>query len=276
LGAAGLHWVSRLHLAMGIFAYLAPLCWLTVLVCGAMVWPRERLASGSIGAYEAAAVLGLNLLLLLAPKAMALGLALGRPSVRAGFGGGRRLIAGVVVESLASLLITPVMMVMQSAAVAEVLLGRDSGWRPQRREGAALSRRTIWRAHRNHVTLGVLGLLGAPMVDNYLLVWAGPVFLSLALSAVLSLHTSRPRTRPGAGRHGLFRTPEEANPPLVLARSQSLHRAYAAETTDRRRIEALFRAPPRVYEPKGRLPQPPFRWTPPELAPALAVQAPTI
>jgi membrane glycosyltransferase len=247
LFAPGLHWISRLHLAMGIFAYLAPPAWLALLVCGAFVWPRQRLQSGSAQAPEAAAVLGLNLFLLLAPKAMGLGLALGKQSLRTGFGGGGRLVAGVLVECLASLLITPVLMVMQSAAVAEVLLGRDSGWRPQRREGAALSRRTVWRAHRNHVCLGVVGLFAAPLVSSSLLVWAGPVFLSLALSAMLSLHTSKPGP-PG----GLFRAPEDEDPPLVLARSQALRRDYAAETTDRRQIEALFRSSARVYEPRAR------------------------
>jgi membrane glycosyltransferase len=246
LFAPGLHWISRLHLAMGIFAYLAPPSWLALLVCGAFVWPRQRLQYGSIQALETAAVLGLNLFLLLAPKAMGLGLALGKRSLRADFGGAGRLIAGVVVECLASLLITPVLMVMQSAAVAEVLLGRDSGWRPQRREGAALSRRTVWRAHRTHVFFGVVGLFAAPLVSRSLLVWAGPVFLSLALSAVLTLQTSKP-----GPRRGLFRVPEDENPPRVLARSQSLRRAYAAETADRRRIEALFRTSARVYEPRA-------------------------
>ena len=35
LTAAGLHWISRLHLLRGIFAYLAPALWLVLLVCGA-------------------------------------------------------------------------------------------------------------------------------------------------------------------------------------------------------------------------------------------------
>ena len=35
LTAAGLHWVSRLHLFCGIFAYLAPGLWLALLACGA-------------------------------------------------------------------------------------------------------------------------------------------------------------------------------------------------------------------------------------------------
>jgi membrane glycosyltransferase len=247
LTTAGLHWVSRLHLALGIFAYLAPALWLTLLVCGALVWPREAFPTGSKP--ELIGVFLLMLALLLAPKAMALGLALGDRQARRGFGGAARLALSFLAESVGSLLITPVMMVMQSVAVAEVLIGRDSGWKPQRREGSELSQRDAWRAHRGHVALGVLGAAGALLVDKYLLLWASPVFLSLALSAVLSLHTSRPGKSRALPR--LFRIPEDAEPPPVLVRARSLRAAYAAEAPARRQIEALMRASAPMYELKA-------------------------
>jgi membrane glycosyltransferase len=189
------------------------------------------------------------LALLLAPKAMALGLALGDGDARRGFGGAARLVASFLAESIGSLLITPVMMVMQSVAVAEVLIGRDSGWKPQRREGVELSQRDAWRAHRGHVALGVLGAAGALLVDKYFLLWASPVFLSLALSAILSLHTSRPGKPRALPR--LFRIPEDAAPPQVLVQARSLRAAYAAEATARRQIEAMMRGPAPMYELKA-------------------------
>jgi membrane glycosyltransferase len=250
LGAAGLHWISRLHLALGIFAYLAPALWLTLLVCGAVVWPGEALTA--LAKPQVIGVFALMLTLLVAPKAMALGLALSDAAARRGFGGAARLTLGVLVECAASILITPVMMVMQSVAVVEVLIGRDSGWQPQRREGVELSQRDAWRAHRGHVALGLLGALGALLLDKYLLLWASPVFLSLALSAVLSLHTSRPGKPRALPR--LFRIPEDARPPPVLVRSRVLRAAYAAEAPARRQIEAMLREPPPIYQPRARAP----------------------
>jgi membrane glycosyltransferase len=250
LTAAGLHWVSRLHLALGIFAYVAPLLWLALVVCGAIIWPSQHLAAGSA---DYNAVIGLfvsTLALLAAPKAMALTLALGSANARRGFGGAGRLWLGFAVECVASMLTTPVMMVMQAVAVAEVLVGRDSGWTPQRREGVELRGRDAWRAHRGHVALGVTGALGALLVSKYFLMWASPVFLSLTLSALLSLHTSRA----GSGRlaqRGLFRIPEDTAPPPVLARSLELRRAYADEAANRRQIEALFRQSVPMYELKA-------------------------
>jgi membrane glycosyltransferase len=259
LTTTGLHWVSRLHLACGIFAYLAPLLWLALLVCGAIVWPSQHLTVGSAEYAEVTAVFVFTLALLAAPKAMALGLAMSSPATRRGFGGAGRLTLGFVVECVASMLTTPVMMVMQAVAVFEVLLGRDSGWSAQRRSGVALSRRDAWRAHRGHVILGVAGGLGAFLVSKYFLMWASPVFLSLTLSALLSLHTSRPGSKGPVGRRILFGTPEDLDPPPVLARSLALRGAYAGEADGRRQVEALLRQPVPAYEFKhGRIARPPL------------------
>ena len=248
LSAAGLHWVSRLHLACGIFAYLAPAVWLTLVVCGAIIWPAQRLSPGSLEYGEVTAIFVFSLALLAAPKAMALILAMSSPAMRRGFGGAGALTLGFLVECIASMLMTPVMMLMQAVAVAEVALGRDSGWTAQRREGVELSRRDAWRAHRVHVVLGLAGGLGAFLVSKYFLMWASPVFLSLTLSALLSLHTSRAGSNRLPGQRRLFRTPEDAEPPPVLARSLALRRAYVDDAAARRQIELLMRENVPTYE----------------------------
>lgn len=251
LGARGLHWVSRLHLLMGIIAYLVSPVWLMLLVAGALAWSSERLAPGSRAYGEVVGVFAFTLALLAGPKLLALVLALRSRASRDGFGGAPRLIAGAVIETLASLLITPVMMLMQSVAVADVLIGRDSGWKPQRRDGAEISGKDAWRAHRGHVALGLLGAAGALALNRYLLFWAGPVFLSLTLSSLLSLHTSRPSSAREGVAPRLLRIPEDAAPPPVLVRARELRAAYAAEAGLRRAIDLLFREPPPVYEIKA-------------------------
>ncbi|MDB5447512.1 MAG: glucans biosynthesis glucosyltransferase MdoH, partial [Phenylobacterium sp.] len=171
LATAGLHWVSRLHLLCGIFAYVTPLLWLALLVSGAVVWPEQHIAMGSRDYAAITGLFAMALALLAAPKIMALLLALGDAELRRGFGGARRLVLGVVVESVASMLTTPVMMVMQSVAVIDVLAGRDSGWSAQHREGVELSRREAWRAHGGHVLLGALGAVGAFFLSRSFFVW---------------------------------------------------------------------------------------------------------
>jgi membrane glycosyltransferase len=252
LTAAGLHWVSRLHLARGVLSYLTPALWLMLLVCGVLVWPAQDLRGPE--RREVLALFALSLSLLIAPKLMGLALALRRRSTRAGFGGGARLVAGVLAETALWALATPVLMVMQCVAVVEVLLGRDSGWAAQRREGSELSPRQAWRAHRGHIALGVAAALAALLTDRYVLMWTSPVFLGLSLSSFLSLHTSRVRAGGRAGRRRMFQIPEEHRPTPVLRRAAELRRRHDEQAEQRQRIEMLLRAPVPVYgAPKARV-----------------------
>ena len=248
LKGAGLHWVSRMHLACGILAYAAPLLWLLLLVNGAMVWPQQHIGVGSSAYGFVVALFAVSLGLLAAPKGMALLLALRDPDLRRGFGGGSRLVLGVIAETIGSILMTPVMMVMQSAAVVEVLIGRDSGWSAQHRQGSALSRKDAWRAHGGHVLLGAIGAVGAFFLSKNFLIWTSPVFLSLMLSALLSVQTSKPRSAGTGSTGGIFQIPEDAEPPRVLTRARALRETYAGEAVMRRKIDALFRQPPAVYD----------------------------
>lgn len=250
LPAAGLHWVSRLHLLCGVLAYVTPLLWLLLLVNGAMVWPAQHIALGSQAYGYVVALFAVSLGLLAAPKVMALVLALRDREQRRGFGGASKLILGVAAETLGSILMTPVMMVMQSAAVIEVALGRDSGWSAQHRQGVELSRKDAWSAHGVHVLLGAIGAVGAFFLSKNFLIWTSPVFLSLMLSALLSVRTSRPAAE-DAPRARLFQIPEDVQPPRVLTRARALRAAYAAEAETRRRIEALLRQPAAVYNIVG-------------------------
>jgi membrane glycosyltransferase len=249
LKAAGLHWVSRLHLLSGILAYVTPVLWLALLVVGSFVWPAQHLAAESAAGRAMAGLFGLFLVLLGAPKLMGLALALRSPELRRGFGGRRCLAVGVLVESVASLLLTPVTMVMQSMAVADVLIGRDSGWSAQHREGVELSGRDAWRAHWAHVLLGLAGAFGACLMSKAVLFWTSPVFLSLTLSTFLSLHGSRPVK--GDGR--LLQIPEEVEPSRVVVRAMFLRRAYAEEAALRRQVEARLRGAVAVYDGAGNL-----------------------
>ncbi len=245
LPAAGLHWISRLHLARGVLSYLAPMLWLVFLAGGAVVWPGEVLTSAA-AKEEVLALFALTVAFLAIPKLLALGLVLADPAQRRTFGGGRRLLVGMAFETVISTLTAPVTMVMQTVAVVEVLLGRDSGWSAQRREGGELTGREAWRAHRSHVLLGVGGAIAALILDRYFLIWTSPVFLGLALSAFLSLRSSRSGRREGQP-HQLLLTPEEIDRPAVVERALELRRRYAQEAGFRRQLDQLFRQPVPVY-----------------------------
>jgi membrane glycosyltransferase len=134
LPARRLHWVSRLHLLTGIGSYLTAPLWLMFLVLGILISLQaqfvrpEYFAKGfslfpqwpAQDSVRAAWVFGGTMGLLIVPKLLAYVLLLTQSENRRRFGGGLRVFAGIIVETLLSGLIAPVMMIFQSSAGAKL------------------------------------------------------------------------------------------------------------------------------------------------------------
>jgi membrane glycosyltransferase len=246
LGARGLHWISRIHMLRGMLAYLAAPMWLATLPLGLFVWSRVGVEAGR----DLLTIFLITAGMLLGPKLMAVMLALRDADEARGFGGRARLVLSALGESLAAMLAAPVLMLLHSKAVAEVLLGRDSGWGAQRRDGEALTFRQAWRAHRFHVAIGALGAVGAALVDGRLLVWTAPITTGLVLSAAYTYLSTRVDLGHALRRLRLLQTPAEAAPDWVLARAAELRRQHMPDEALEPEIERLLRAPPAVYGPQ--------------------------
>src|SRR5665647_3830153 len=232
LPARGLHWVSRLHLLMGIGSYLTAPLWLLFLVFGILIslqaqfvrpeyfpkgfslfptWPAQ---DPILAAWVFVGTMGL----LFVPKILAFILLGTQTRNRKLFGGSLLVFAGLIIETLLSGLIAPVMMVFQSVAVGEVLLGRDAGWQVQRRDDGELPRDELMRKYALPTFFGVAMAGSAYAVSASLLLWMAPVIIGLLLCvpiAILSSRVSNHNSR-------LFCTPEQSAPPLVLVRANEL------------------------------------------------------
>jgi membrane glycosyltransferase len=223
--AAGLHPMSRLHLAMGILAYLAPIFGLLFLLVGLAssihtnlippdyfpdtptLFPTWPIFDGD----RALQLLALVVVMLTLPKLLA---ALTVPQV-ALWGGRWRVARAVLVEHLFTILIAPVMMLIQTSFVLDVLLGRDSGWGAQNRGDACTSWREAWLRHRWHTLWGMVLTATSWFFAPALFWWLVPIIAGLLLSMPLSYYSSRSLAA------GLFAIPEErAVPPEVLAAPQ--------------------------------------------------------
>ena len=128
-----------------------------------------------------------------------------------------RLLLAILAEIVLAALIAPVMMVFQSSAVTEILIGRDSGWQVQRRGDGEISRRDIYRKFVPPTLLGVMMAAAAYAISIPLLLWMSPVILGLVLAIPIGMLTS---DRLAAGN--LFATPEDRHPPAVLNRANEL------------------------------------------------------
>jgi membrane glycosyltransferase len=255
LPARGLHWVSRLHLLTGIGTYLTAPLWLLFLVFGILIslqahfvrpeyfpkgfslfpkWPAE---DPILAAWVFVGTMGL----LIVPKLLAFILLVIRTPSRRQFGGGLVVFLGLLIETFLSGLIAPVMMIFQSAAMGEILLGRDAGWQAQRRDDGEWSREELTRKCAAPTLFGVGMAASAFAVSLPLLLWMTPVILGLLLSipiAMLTSKASNPNSR-------LFRTPEERTPPQILVRANELASA-TGEAVERPLLE--LRSDPRLLD----------------------------
>ena len=174
VGTSGLHWVSRVHLIQGIMSYLASPLWLMLLLAGLILATVARhvtpnyfpdtfslFPSWPVFDPELALMLfTITFAVLYLPKVLALVLALRDSALRKGCGGVTGLLKSVFAESFVSMLLSPVMMLIQSRVVADVLLGRDSGWNAQNRDDQAMPLAACMKHHGLHVA-GRAGLCRA-------------------------------------------------------------------------------------------------------------------
>jgi membrane glycosyltransferase len=119
-------------------------------------------------------------------------------------------------------------MLIQSGSVFEILLGRDSGWKPQRRDDGTIPWRDIVRRHRSHVVLGLIAGASAYVMSPYLFAWMSPTIIGLVLAIPLSWASGSLAIGMWLKARGLLQTPEEMTPPPIALRAGALMAADAA------------------------------------------------
>ena len=236
LPAKGLVLASRQHFANGIMGYLASPLWMAQLLVGialvlqtSYIRPEYFTAEFSLfpawPRFDAARALQLfevTMGVLLAPKGFGLIAALLDRRTRAGCGGVVRLIASAILETLMSALLAPIMMLIQSGSVVQILSGRDTGWNPQRRDDGSIPFGSIVRRHRAHMALGLLTLFAGMLISPSLVAWMSPTIAGLILAIPLSWASGQLWIGVALRRLGLLTTPEESSPPPIVLRSNEL------------------------------------------------------
>jgi membrane glycosyltransferase len=236
LSGRGLHWMSRLHFLTGIGAYLTAPMWLIFLLVGILIslqahfirpeyfpkgfslfpqWPEED-------PIRAAWVFAGTMGILIAPKLLGFIVALVHGPERRGFCGAVAAFVSVLVEIVLSGLIAPMMMLLQSQAVADVLLGRDAGWQVQRRDDGSLTRAELIKHFGKLTLIGVLLGAAAFAVSLSLFFWMAPVTIGLLLAMPLAALTARTDAGRALRHMRLLLVPEERNVPAVLSRANAL------------------------------------------------------
>lgn len=221
---------TRMHLFMGIMAYLASPLWLCLLGVGTFVaWDQassglSRLPFDNFGARwfgltlpeQNLVLLACTLAMLLLPKALATLRALVHGPTRRSFGGGLRILGGVALEIFLSMLLAPAVMVGHCLIVASIVLGRSVGWNTQNRDADGTPWSLALRVHAAQTLLGVGWAVLAWQISPAFLQWMAPILAGLILSAPISVFTSRVRHGRRLQQWGLLGIPEERQPPPLL------------------------------------------------------------
>jgi membrane glycosyltransferase len=276
LRARGLHWVSRMHLLMGIGSYVTSPLWLLFLLCGVLIslqarfirpeyfsdtkslfpsWPR-------VDPVLARSVFISTMAVLLAPKLLAYVTLLFDRTLRRGCGGAVRALLSLLVETIIGGLVAPVAMLIQSEGVASILGGRDSGWRTQRRDDGRIPFREIWSSYRRYTLFGLLLAVAAYAVSPALFLWMTPVLLGLLLAVPLAGITASRALGLALRRLGLLQIVEEREPPPVLARATSLYRTLQADAAEGDAFARLVADPVLLARHEAMLPPPRRRGDP--------------
>jgi len=230
LMAQGLLPINRLHLSLGILSYLCSPFWLTFMILGVLQFRRDMLTQGEtfdadiglssyldIGGGRLSLYLFLaTLAMLTLPKVLATLLVLTDRKKRWKFGGGVRTVVSFVTEHLFSALMAPILMLFTSLSVAFVLLGREITWGSQQRDAEGIDWPGILRAHTWHTALGLIGAEIAYRIHPAFFWWTLPVTLGLVASIPLSALLGHEPFGRFLNRLGLFRTPPETDPPLMV------------------------------------------------------------
>ncbi len=238
IGARGLRWPNRVHFAIGIGSYLMSPIWLIMICVGLAltaqaIWFRPEYFASAFQLFptwprfDSERMLTLFVVsmgLLMTPKIIGILNAIVVTERRRALGGALRILWGASAEILLSALVAPAMMMMQSRHVFDILMGRDAGWTPQEREGAALPWRMALAAHWGHVSVGVVLAIALWLTQPEVLIWLSPVLVGLALSPLISRVSGDPKVGAALRRLRLLDTAGDLRPfPAAL-------KAEAAET----------------------------------------------
>jgi membrane glycosyltransferase len=212
----GLRPVSRYQLALAIVMFIGSPAWIGLLVLGTLAVAFSDTPASLIRADAGMALFMCMLVMWFAPKIASAIEVLLHSELRRGFGGVGLFVINLVIESVFSILLCPILWFGHTIFLSGLLFGREIGWIGQTRDGHAvpftLALRNFWpHTLFGSVAFGLLAMTQPAAVPYALVLAGGP-----ALSIPFAMMTAWPWLGSLAARVGIGRLPEETARPAVL------------------------------------------------------------
>ena len=208
--------VSRYQLILAILMFIGSPAWIGLLALATIALVSNERPANFIAADDGILLLSWILVMWFAPKIATFVDLLFRMDARRAFGGAGFIIANLVVETIYSILLCPILWISHTIFLLGLLFDRQVGWIGQVRDDHAVPFRSALSSLWPQTLIGwiVIGLVSAtqPAALSYiLLLAAGP-----ALAIPFAMLTAWPSLGRFAARIGIGRLPEETATPEEL------------------------------------------------------------
>jgi len=214
LGMPGLLPTNRAQIALAIQMFLvspATVLFAVLAAIAAARWPSEA-------AFPAKPALALYLLFIFmyfSPKLFGAAEALLRFPKQ--FGGVLRISAGVIVETIFSLILLPISNFNQAMFMTALLFGKANGWGSQQRDHYQVAWFAAARELMPATIFGLLMLAFLALTVPSAIPWFLPFLAGLVLSIPFAVFTSSPKIGDAAVRLKLCAIPEEFDTPAEIS-----------------------------------------------------------
>jgi membrane glycosyltransferase len=232
----GLKPMSRVHMFVGAFAYLAGPIWLLFVIVGAIL---AATSPGTLVPPNVALILSAaTALSLLGPRLLGwLSTLLDGPARRA-HGGAIRLTLSVITEAIFAALIAPLLMVAHTKIVLSILSGVSASWGAQNRRSTG----AVMKVVRSEVSSTLLGLVMVGLLGYFalpLVPWLSPIWAPLVLAIPLALVASSTWAGKLLQWFGILRVPSETAMDDLVLRADDLRAMTTSDDSARFRDMVL-------------------------------------
>jgi membrane glycosyltransferase len=216
LGLPGIKPTSRYQLAFAIMMFVSSPAWMGLLILGTALvamsaWPHDVIRPDA-----GATLLTLVIAMWMWPKFTTFVHVLTCGKERAAFGGGPRLIASMICETIFSLLLAPIMWFGHTMFLAQLPFSRSVSWSSQLRDDHRVPLRLACRVLWPHTLLGTAAIGALAVTHPAAIPYALPLAGGLALSIPLAVISALPKIGAGLASIGIGRLPEETAAPASL------------------------------------------------------------
>jgi membrane glycosyltransferase len=219
----GLKSLSRIHILVGIMAYVSAPLWLVFMIL-TMVQGFLESSSAVNSArfsepdtqFKAGLLFGYVMVLLCLPKFFGFLTAMQGSNPLKRSASGFKILVSVLGETLFSILLAPILMLFYTKFVFSTLTGLKVRWNQQERGEQQLTWREAFSMHAGQTIFALVWFVGTAWLWPSSLPWLAPVLLGLLCSVPFTRITSSVNLGEAAKAKGLFLIPEEVNPPEEL------------------------------------------------------------